>query len=679
MRTIIKILISVIVVFFSVFTNAQFNAGGTFTGTATDLSSISNVTANTTISLTGDAIVNYHNQANGALTINGDLTFNSDFEKILGGNGTSLPFVTVNGNLTITGSGEAITNTKEGSNFGTDVTLAVANSASFTASSCIIPTASGIDLNNNGTGRIELNKTIFKKITTDPTQIVRFDFIDTPDTYIDVVLDGIGGLITGLGNFVGLEFKNGGSIDSNHNLESAGQSIYGIGNKNADLSNLQFAGNIGSYSLKLRNNNTMTINGFDLPLDQIGITGRLGLGNPNQGAVFFERDVSFKIKDANGNVESAIIQITDNRGTGDTFTTPVTYNFTTIADGTSNTETILLGLSNGLNANNQAQYENFESYGDDDDMDVKMTANIISYKHLISSTTVDMVGLDELIFTPAPLGEDSSITEVDKTIVDAYTTQETTAKAYDHLKAILVNNYSGETATTVTRNNNILNARNLNVVIDGSGTGAPTVSATTITLNAPVFTGNIITTGTVSSINGATIYGGYIDNVGTHKFVDLKWNQISTNDVSIVNKDDQSVISGPTTSANSFQGHFLVPDPAPTNGIEIQIDALSNGPNLYKAAINDEDLDFVRLDIDLIDLGTEFNQLEMLNILERLLAKVEGINNSMNNTTTPTITINETITNTADDGTLQNQETILMVLKRLLNKVTATREALKDE
>ena len=238
----------------------------------------------------------------------------------------------------------------------------------------------------------------------------------------------------------------------------------------------------------------------------------------------------------------------------------------------------------------------------------------------------------------------------------------------------------------IVNDNSFLNIGDYNLVVDATAcfilsvdTNSKTITIKSNTLLTSSKFKGIKTTASITLNNGATLEHGYLDSNGINKFVHLKWNQSTTNDVSIVNKDDLSQIYFLSPVTTVFKCHFLVPSTVPTNGIEVQVDILSNGPNLYKEIIPEEDINFVRLDIDLIDIGTELNQLEMLKITERLLAKVEAIKSAMNNSTTPTLIINETITTSFHDGTLQNQETILIILNRLLSKVTATREAVKPD
>ncbi|MCL7763492.1 hypothetical protein MPF19_08715 [Polaribacter sp. Z014] len=394
-------------------------------------------------------------------------------------------------------------------------------------------------------------------------------------------------------------------------------------------------------------------------------------------------------------IEDAIMFIRDtdngNRidGNGYIFTDDRTYFEASNSSGLISTTDVLTGVVNHLVGGTTVEYDRRSKNNNIDD---EFNLNFYHYNMVPSRAIQKLKGIGELTFDWT-MFEDTNITEKNSTVVAGYSTIDNLGQLYDYAKYWKQLNQTNLEIPTINEllivnENSLLNIGDYNLVVDGAasasavftvdtGTKTITIKSTKL-LTSTKFKG-IKTTASISVANGATLEHGYIDNTGTNKFVNLKWNQSTTNDVSIINNDDFSVIYSLSPVTTVFKAHFLVPTTVPTNGIEVQVDILSNGPNLYKELIPEEDINFVRLDIDLIDIGTETNQLEMLKITERLLAKIEAIKSSMNNTTTPTLIINETITNTFNDGTLQNQETILIILKRLLSKVTATREAVKVE
>jgi hypothetical protein len=373
-------------------------------------------------------------------------------------------------------------------------------------------------------------------------------------------------------------------------------------------------------------------------------------------------------------------------GNGYTFTDDRTYFKSTNASGVISTTEVLTGAVNHLSTGTVTFDRRSKNNDTNDEFDILF----YHYNKVLSKSIQKLKGINELTFEWT-LFNDTNISEQDPTVVAAYTTIDDLGQFYDYAKYWKqINQINIEVPTLndllVENESSLLDINDYNLIVDATAASVFTVdtSTKTITLKSNMIlnTSNFIgikTTGTISTLNGATLEHGYIDATGTFKFVNLKWNQSTTNDVSIINKDDSSLISGPTTTSTTFKSHFLVPTPKPTNGIEVQIDIISNGPNLYNELIPEDDINFVRLNIDLIDIGTELNQLKILNLSERLLAKIEAINSAMINATTPNIIINKIITATASDSTLENQEAILIILKRLLSKITATREALKEE
>ena len=140
----------------------------------------------------------------------------------------------------------------------------------------------------------------------------------------------------------------------------------------------------------------------------------------------------------------------------------------------------------------------------------------ISYNNTIATFQPNLTGLGEKAVSPIHL-TDQLITELDRTIVDAYVTADNALEAYDSLKALLVDNYEGELETTVGRESETLNARNFNVVIDPNAVQprATAFDGTTITIRTSEFDGSITTTGTITLLNGATFTGSITDASGT--------------------------------------------------------------------------------------------------------------------------------------------------------------------
>ena len=91
------------------------------------------------------------------------------------------------------------------------------------------------------------------------------------------------------------------------------------------------------------------------------------------------------------------------------------------------------------------------------------------------------------------LFDDLTISESDKSLVDAYTDIESPEKFYDKAKAYLTDNYEGEGTTIVSRAGNEIDLGSYNLVIDSSASSAFAFDGTTITIKASTFVGNLTT------------------------------------------------------------------------------------------------------------------------------------------------------------------------------------------
>lgn len=141
------------------------------------------------------------------------------------------------------------------------------------------------------------------------------------------------------------------------------------------------------------------------------------------------------------------------------------------------------------------------------------------YLYNIGVFDTSLVGLGGTTLN-ATLFDDPAITETTEATALAYTTQETSARAYDHLKALLVRDFAGETELTCTKNGNTLDFGSLDVTINGTTTGEAVVTSSSVTLYCSTFTGNITTTGTVT-FTSATIDGIVTDSSGTTGVLEL--------------------------------------------------------------------------------------------------------------------------------------------------------------
>lgn len=138
----------------------------------------------------------------------------------------------------------------------------------------------------------------------------------------------------------------------------------------------------------------------------------------------------------------------------------------------------------------------------------------VSYDRQITDINLNLKGigvLEQDVFALL----DNLITETDKATVDAYTEIETSQKFYDRAKSWLYDNYAGETSTLVSRNGTEINAGAYDVVIDATAVSPFSVAGNTITIKASTYIGDMTTTGTITLLNGATFNGTRTDTNGT--------------------------------------------------------------------------------------------------------------------------------------------------------------------
>jgi hypothetical protein len=110
------------------------------------------------------------------------------------------------------------------------------------------------------------------------------------------------------------------------------------------------------------------------------------------------------------------------------------------------------------------------------------------------------------IFENFYLGLDASISEQNKSVVDAYTQLDNPLKLYDYAKSKW---YDNESYPLLSRTGNTINTGSYNVTIDASAASVFAFNGSTITIKAATFVGNIQGTGTFTLLNGAEVLGAF--------------------------------------------------------------------------------------------------------------------------------------------------------------------------
>lgn len=408
------------------------------------------------------------------------------------------------------------------------------------------------------------------------------------------------------------------------------------------------------------------------------------------GLVEFWKTVSPTIKDTSGSgIENVLIYVPyvddGNRvdGNGHTYTT-----LESVSASTNSSGQLATPLEVFLGAYNETTYDAtpdiFYMGKNGDNTDI-FTFYFATYDKLIAQTDRELKGLNDLEFEWT-LIDDLNITESTKATVDAYTEIDNLDKLYDRAKSWKVDSANIEHpsigALLATADGATLDLDDHDLVIDASAASAFAVDKTNkkITIKASAlatgtrFTG-IKTTGTISTANSATIEFGYEDSTGINKFVHLDWGQSIIEHVSVINLDNNNAIIDNVSATQTFKDHFVMPSPAPTNGIRVEIKT-PGGFRVFEEGFPEAVLNFIRLNVTLN--ASEERQGEMLFLARKLLQKSEGISEAVNGTT-PTTNYSITTTTTGAAATNENQVAILQLLRRIMLKVSANKEALQKE
>tara|TARA_R110000851_G_scaffold269143_1_gene421792 strand:- start:637 stop:2391 length:1755 start_codon:yes stop_codon:yes gene_type:complete len=180
------------------------------------------------------------------------------------------------------------------------------------------------------------------------------------------------------------------------------------------------------------------------------------------------------------------------------------YSSTAVAGATS--IEVTTGIYNAINTQN-------------DIMDVRFTGDVASFKfaeysRALSSTSINLKGNDAAVVEWI-LFPDTLITQSIRATVDAYSTLDDSREFYDRAKSNLCTNFTGQIATFVTRSGNATDAGAYNVNIDATAGVAFAISGNTITIKTSAFTGDMVTTGLITLLNGAIFIGTRTDANGT--------------------------------------------------------------------------------------------------------------------------------------------------------------------
>ena len=243
----------------------------------------------------------------------------------------------------------------------------------------------------------------------------------------------------------------------------------------------------------------------------------LGTGNRSDTYIEITKELEFNFSDSNWVWVDAKIYISDDNSgnrlnqNGENHIVDKIYNITT-AWSTASFE-VINGIVNVLNGVNHTQVDKRFT-------DNSLTSFFGAYNYQLSQTNIKLLGNGNSV-TNWTLFDDPSISQPTKSIVDGYTTIDSSAEFYDRAKAYLFDNYAGETQTIVTKNGINIDVGSYNVVVDATAGSAFAFNGFTVTIRSSDFIWDITTSGTVTLSNGAIVNGIISDVNGTTSTLEL--------------------------------------------------------------------------------------------------------------------------------------------------------------
>ena len=273
----------------------------------------------------------------------------------------------------------------------------------------------------------------------------------------------------------------------------------------------------------------------------ISVVGLSANSTANLGLVEIRQEVRLKYSDLNGNSLNGVkVSMTDtnnsNRLSANQIQSNPDYTTDRSYTGTSSSGEVLFDTDGGVlvavhwrdtggaqNSNNEVDYRS--SGGNSNDT---FTFYSCDYSKQITTSTKNLKGANG-VDLPVVMVPDLTISESNKTTVDAYTSIDNASKFYDRAKAYLYDNFAGESSTYVTRDGTSIDAGSYNIVIDATAASVFSVSGNTITIKSSRYIGDISTTGTITLSNGATVIGTRTDSTGTNTITTLELTGLKTN------------------------------------------------------------------------------------------------------------------------------------------------------
>ena len=176
----------------------------------------------------------------------------------------------------------------------------------------------------------------------------------------------------------------------------------------------------------------------------------------------------------------------------------------------------------------------------------------------------------------------------------------------------------------------------------------------------------------MSTAGGASLEFGYEDSSGINKYIALS-NLSNTDTILIRDNISSTNLINITGITGDYKTHFI----APADASDVEVSVTRPNFSTFLENYPENDLSFVRaINLQLTQVVAE-SQIEILNLVLKVLQKEEAMHRTLD-LTNPTLTVTNTISGASGAPTVANQLAILEILNKIFVKVIANRRAVEQ-
>ncbi|WP_299683471.1 hypothetical protein [uncultured Tenacibaculum sp.] len=432
-------------------------------------------------------------------------------------------------------------------------------------------------------------------------------------------------------------------IIRNLKLRGVTQIVGGSGS-NGDFKAFNMDWSATNWRFSQRNVDFFLVN----PIKPTGWTGYSG--SASRVKEFYTHDVQVSDPNLNPLNNINVLLYNNNAGTFD-------YNLNTDISGQITTQEVL-------------KIDNAVSLNFDRGTSTLVVANYLKNYYAVNKNFIEPI-TDNVVIT-----DDEFITETNTTIVAGYSgiavnhaartvtisVNRTLCEVYDFMKLNKINNLTQPDISTffVTPSEDILDINNYQLILSGSAVLSPCEKFVKVESDV---------TSSIADLNNLDV--GLQDATQFYKFISIA--NVNSADLLITDLNTSTDF----LSETNFTGTSNSVTTFASNQVRLQVtrDGFTDWATVQDFSGPEDIYKFVAYQAPLIDPSTSINQEEMIFLAKKILQKNVGILKELNGTN-PTLNITDVTQNATLQATEERQIEILNLLKRILTKTTAIKKGI---